>query len=193
MSIGTQTPLGGPITSELQQIGNRWGHFLTLGIILVILGTLAIIFSCIASMAVALTFGIVLAVSGLVQIVTSFWASRWSGFFIELLVGLLYLVAGIFLIRHLGAAIAALTLFMAFAYIIGGVMRIAFGITHRVVGSGWVLLNGILSLILGIWIWVQWPWDTFWVIGLFVGIDLIFLGWSWIMLGAAVKPAKAPM
>ena len=190
MSTIPETPLGDPIADELRQIGNRWGHFLALGIILIILGTLAIMFSFIASLAVALTFGILLAVGGVVQIVTSFWASRWGGFFLGLVLGLLYLVAGIFMVRHPISAIEAITLVMAFAYMVGGIMRIAFGATHRVVGAGWVLVNGIISLVLGIWIWVMWPWKTLWVPGLFVGIDLLFLGWSWVMLGAAVKPGQ---
>jgi uncharacterized membrane protein HdeD (DUF308 family) len=192
MSTLPETPLGDPIAAEMRQIGSRWGHLLVLGILLIILGTLAIMFSFIASLAVALMFGIVLAVSGLVQIVTSFWASQWRGFFLELLVGLLYLIAGVFMMRHPVATIAAITLVMAFGFMIGGVMRIAFGITHRVVGAGWVLVNGIISLILGIWLWVNWPWE-FWVVGLFAGIDLIFLGWTWVMLGAAVKPRPAQM
>jgi uncharacterized membrane protein HdeD (DUF308 family) len=191
MSSGLSAPLGGVFADEINQIGKRWGHFLVLGILLIILGMLAIAFSCVASLAVALTFGIMLVVGGLVQLATAFWARCWRGFFVELLLGLLYLLAGGFVIRHLVAAIATITLIMAFAYIIGGVMRIVFGITHRVVGGGWVLLNGIITLILGIWIWSLWPWESLAIPGLFVGIDLIFLGWSWVMLGLAVKPGHA--
>jgi uncharacterized membrane protein HdeD (DUF308 family) len=191
MSLGTETPLSDPITDELRMIGHRWGHFLVLGVVLIILGTLAIIFSCIASMAITLTFGILLLAGGLVQIVTSFWASKWSGFFLELFLGVLYLVAGGFMIRHPVAAAAGITLVLAVSFVAGGIMRIAFAIAHRGTGDGWVLLNGIITLILGIMIWSRWPWDSLWIIGLFVGIDLIFLGWTWVMLGSAVKPRPA--
>jgi uncharacterized membrane protein HdeD (DUF308 family) len=192
MASGLPVPLGGVFADEINRIGRRWGHFLALGIILIVLGILAIMFAFIAGMAVALTFGIVLLAGGLVQLATAFWAQGWRGFFVGLLLGLLYLLAGGFVIRHLVEALATITLVMAFAYIIGGAMRIAFGITHRVVGGGWILLNGVITLILGIWIWSLWPWESLVIPGLFVGIDLIFLGWSWVMLGFAVKPGRTP-
>src|SRR5262249_6060632 len=131
-----------------------------------------------------------LAVGGLVEIVSAFFAGAWRGFFLSLLLGILYLVAGVLIVRHPVAAAAGITLALALAYMVGGAMRIAFAITHRAVGTGWVLVNGIITLILGILIWSQWPWDSLMVVGLFVGIDLIFLGWSWVMLGVAVKPSR---
>jgi uncharacterized membrane protein HdeD (DUF308 family) len=192
MSMTGDQPMLGldPITEEIRCCGSRWGHFLAFGIILILLGTLAIMYSILASVVVALALGIMLAVEGVVEIGSAFWARGWRGFFVSLLLGLLYLIGGVLMITRPLAAIQAITLVLAVFYTMGGAMRIAFAITHRSVGGGWVLLNGVITLILGIWIWSAWPWDSLWVIGLFVGIDMIFLGWSWVMLSFAVKPSK---
>jgi uncharacterized membrane protein HdeD (DUF308 family) len=180
-----------PIAEEMRRIGSRWGHFLALGIVLIVLGTLMILNSLSATYAITLAAGILMAGAGLVEIVSAFFAGAWRGFFLSLLLGIFYLIAGLMVFRHPVAAVAGITLILALSYMAGGAMRIAFAVTHRTVGTGWVLLNGVITLILGIMIWNQWPWDSDWVIGLFVGIDLIFLGWSWVMLGAAVKPRPA--
>jgi uncharacterized membrane protein HdeD (DUF308 family) len=186
------TPLAGDAyADEIRQIGNRWGLFLVLGIILILVGTLAIMYSLFFTLALTFTLGILLAVGGLVQIVTSCWAGQWRGFFVQLILGILYLVAGALMIRHPVAAAAGITLVLAMSYMAGGIMRIAFAISHRTVGTGWVLINGIITVILGSMIWWQWPWDSLLVVGLFVGIDMIFLGWSWVMLALAVKPGRA--
>src|SRR5208283_4064181 len=102
--------------------------------------------------------------------------------------GSLYLAAGVLMINHPLRAAAAITLVLAVAYMAGGIMRIAFAVSHRTVGAGWVLVNGIVTLILGAMIAWNWPWDSLFVLGLFVGIDMLFLGWSWVMLALAVKP-----
>jgi len=190
MSMGTQTPLGDPITDEIRLIGNRWGHCLALGIMLIVLGTAAVLYSVFATLVVMGTLGIILVAGGLVQTLTSFWAGGWRGFFVQLILGILYAVAGTIMIRHPVAAASAITLVLALSYIAGGLMRLAFAVTHRTVGAGWILVNGLISLALGLMIWSQWPWDSFWVVGLFLGIDMIFLGWTWVMLGAAVRPSR---
>jgi uncharacterized membrane protein HdeD (DUF308 family) len=190
MALDTQTLGPDPIVEEMRQIGHRSGHFMVLGIILIVLGTLAILDQYLATFAIVTALGILLAVGGVVEIVGSFWAAQWRGFFLELLLGILYLVAGVLMIRHPVVAAMGFTFILAFALLAGGFMRIAFAITHRTVGTGWVLFNGIISVILGLMIWWQWPWDSLQIIGLFVGIDMIFLGWSWVMLGAAVRPGR---
>jgi uncharacterized membrane protein HdeD (DUF308 family) len=190
MALGTQTPLGDPIADEIRLIGSRWGHFFALGIMLVVVGTIAIMYSILATLVITETLGIILVAGGLVQTITSFWATEWRGFFVQLILGILYAVAGTIMIRHPGAAAEAITLVLALSYIAGGLMRLAFAVTHRTVGAGWILLNGVITFTLGLMIWSRWPWDSLMVIGLFLGIDLVFVGWSWVMLGIAVRPGR---
>jgi uncharacterized membrane protein HdeD (DUF308 family) len=70
---------------------------------------------------------------------------------------------------------------------VGGVFRIVGSLMYRFPQWGWVLFGGVLNLLLGILIWQQWPFSGFWVIGLFVGIDMIFNGWIWVMLALRLK------
>ena len=80
-----------------------------------------------------------------------------------------------------------MTLIIAIFLIISGIFRIVSALSERFTGWGWVLLNGGVSLLLGLLIYKQWPLSGLWVIGLFVGIDLIFNGWAWIMLSLAMR------
>lgn len=82
-----------------------------------------------------------------------------------------------------------LTLMIALFLMVGGIFRMIFAISERFSGWGWVLLNGAVSLMLGLLIYKQWPASGFWVIGTFLGIDLILNGWGWIMLALDARKA----
>jgi uncharacterized membrane protein HdeD (DUF308 family) len=75
---------------------------------------------------------------------------------------------------------------------LGGLFRILTAVAARFHHWVWVLLNGVISLVLGLMIWRQWPVSGLWVIGLFIGIDMIFYGWSLIMLALAVRGLPQP-
>jgi uncharacterized membrane protein HdeD (DUF308 family) len=158
---------------------------------MIALGTFAIGWACTATITVAATwlFGILLLASGIGEIINSFWAGRWRGMLLHLLVGALYTVAGIIIIDQPVEAAISLTLIIAIFLIVGGVFRMVFAISERFQGWGWVLLNGAVSLMLGMLIYRQWPLSGLWVIGLFVGIDLIFNGLGWVMLATGLKRA----
>ncbi len=80
---------------------------------------------------------------------------------------------------------------IAAALFIGGLFRIAITVTVRFHGWVWALLNGVISVALGVMIWRDWPESAFWVIGLFVGIDMLFAGWAWVMTALAVRDVAA--
>ena len=79
------------------------------------------------------------------------------------------------------------TLMLAAAFVVGGVFRIVTAVSHRFHGWVWVLINGVITLVLGILIWQDWPASAIWVIGLFVGIDMVFAGMSWVMTALTVR------
>jgi uncharacterized membrane protein HdeD (DUF308 family) len=89
------------------------------------------------------------------------------------------------------AAAVGLTLLVAACLLVGGILRIVLSVAERFDGWRWLLLNGIISLLLGLSIWRQWPLSGQWVIGLFVGIEILFSGLSWLMLGLAVRATRA--
>jgi uncharacterized membrane protein HdeD (DUF308 family) len=101
--------------------------------------------------------------------------------------GVLYVVLGLLFVRQPIQAAEALTLLLACTLMVSGVFRIVGSLMHRFHQWGWILLGGVINLALGIMIWLQWPFSGFWVIGLFVGIDMLFSGWTWIMLALRLK------
>jgi uncharacterized membrane protein HdeD (DUF308 family) len=172
---------------ELEAIRGNWGWILALGIILIVVGTLAIAMPLAASLGSALAFGALFLVGGIAQLVGAFWTRDWSGFFLTLLMGVVYVVLGVMFLRHPGEALMAMSLFLACALMISGLFRIIGSLMYRFPYWGWTLLGGVISLLLGIYIYAMWPLDSFFVIGLFVGIDMIFTGWTWVALALAVK------
>jgi uncharacterized membrane protein HdeD (DUF308 family) len=177
---------------ELEAIRGNWGWLLALGIILIVVGTSAVAAPWVASLASAVAFGVLLLMGGIAQLVGAFWTRDWSGFFLSLLIGVLYVVLGLFFLRDPGNALLAMTLLLACVLMVGGLFRVIGSLMFRIPHWGWTLAGGVINLLLGIYIYSQWPLDSIVVIGLFVGIDLIFTGWTWVMLALAVRSRPLP-
>jgi uncharacterized membrane protein HdeD (DUF308 family) len=171
----------------LDALQGNWMWFLILGIALVVIGVIAIGSAVAATFATVVVFGVLLILGGLAEIVGAFWSRRWSGFFINLLSGVLELVVGLLFVRDPGNAALAMTLLLACFLLVGGIFRMAASFSVRYRSWIWPFLGGLIDLLLGLMIWAQWPFSGLWVIGLFVGISLIFRGWTWIMLALALK------
>ncbi len=174
---------------ELRGLRNSWLWFLILGIAMVVVGMFAISYACIVEVTVGVTwlFGFILLACGIAEVINSFYAGRWSGTLVHLLIGILYAIVGLMVVDQPETAAIQLTLIIAIFLVLSGIFRIVFSISERFTGWGWVLLNGAVTLFLGILIYKQWPDSGLWVIGLFVGIDLIFNGWAWIMLALGLR------
>ncbi len=172
---------------ELVAIRGQWAWLLALGIVLVVVGTIAIGMPLLTTLATALTIGVLLLLGGVAQLVGAFWTRDWSGFFLMLLMGVLYIVLGLLFVRQPIQAAEALTLLLACTLMVSGVFRIAGSLMHQFSQWGWIFFGGVLNVALGVMIWLQWPFSGFWVIGLFVGIDMLFSGWTWIMLALRLK------
>jgi uncharacterized membrane protein HdeD (DUF308 family) len=177
----------GSVRHELERLQADWKWFLLLGICLVVLGTIALGASLIVGLATVVLFGVLLLVGGVAQVISSFWAGRWSGFLVHLLIGVFYVVVGMLIVDAPAEALATLTLLIAAFLIVGGIFRIAGALSLRFNNWGWVLLNGIVTLLLGILIYRQWPASAEFAIGLFIGIEMIFNGWTWVALSLGLK------
>ncbi|QEG34970.1 HdeD family acid-resistance protein [Bythopirellula goksoeyrii] len=177
---------------ELHQLREHWWAFLALGIALIVIGSICIIHPCVASVASVVLFGFLLLGGGIAQILSSFLAARWSGTLMHLFVGVLYGIVGFMIIDAPAENTLLLTKILAIFLMVVGLIDILSSLMQRFHGWGWVLLNGGVTFLLGLLINRQWPSSALWVIGLFIGIEMIFNGWSWIMLGLGIKPhAKA--
>jgi len=183
------TPRFSTPLEELQALRNHWIWFFLLGLAMVVFGTAAISWACIATITVAATwlFGFLLLAGGISEIIHSFWAGRWSGMLVHLLIGVLYTVVGFMIIEQPEGSALQLTLIISLFLIVSGIFRIVISISERFAGWPWVLLNGGVTLLLGLLIYKQWPASGLWVIGLFVGIEMIFNGWAWIMLALTLR------
>jgi uncharacterized membrane protein HdeD (DUF308 family) len=172
----------------LEEVKRNWGSFMTLGVVLMVLGVVAICFSVIATLASVVAFGWLLVISGVAQAIHALWRERkWSGFFLDLFVGVLSFVVGFMLVANPLAGAKTLTLLIAMFLFIGGVERIIVALRSHFHHRGWLFLNGVIDIVLGIMIWREWPYSGLWAIGLFVGIDMLFNGWSLLMGGIAAR------
>jgi uncharacterized membrane protein HdeD (DUF308 family) len=134
--------------------------------------------------------GWLMVMAGVLQTAHGFSSKAWGGFFIELLAGLLYAVVGLLIVTHPAAAAVELTLIIAVLLILGGMFRTAVAIAVRLPNSIWLLIHGAVNILLGMAIIMGWPASGLWVIGTFIGIDMIFNGWTLVMLSFALRPAQ---
>jgi uncharacterized membrane protein HdeD (DUF308 family) len=187
MSTDIERPFAIELRHGLSALRANWLWFVLLGIALVVLGTIALGAVVLASLAAAIAIGVLILISGVAEIVGAFWIRGWSGFFLHLLAGVLSIVVGFLFLARPGAALVALTLLVASLLMVGGIFKIVAAVTYQFAAWGWPLVSGIIDLILGILILMEWPASALWVIGLFVGISMIFRGFNWIGLGLALR------
>jgi uncharacterized membrane protein HdeD (DUF308 family) len=176
-----------PTMVGADELQKKWGWFLALGIVLIIGGAVALGSAFLTTVFSVVFLGWLMIAGGILQAVHAFGCKRWSGFFIDLLTGLLYVVVGFMCVANPGATAVTLTLLMAMFLIFGGIFRVVIALITRYQNWGWLLLHGAVNLLLGIFIWRQWPLSGLWVIGLFVGIDMMINGWTLVMLGLMAK------
>jgi uncharacterized membrane protein HdeD (DUF308 family) len=167
----------------------HWGWFMIWGLVMAALGVFAISATVLTTLITVIMLGILLLVGGAVVIIDAFtfWRGKNKGFFLHVLMGIVYLLAGAILIKNPIEGSISITLFLGIFYIILGVSRIAYSLSMRMLSWGWSLFNGIITLLLGILIIANWPASSLFIIGLFVGIDLIFCGWAYFMVALAAR------
>jgi len=127
------------------------------------------------------------------KFITAFWAGKWSGVLVQLLIGILYLVAGLTIADHVGESTLFLTKDRAALFIISGIFRATGALVVRFPHWGWTLLNGVVTMMLGVIIFRHYPEAALWLIGTLVGVDLLFQGWSWIALSLAIHKLPDPV
>lgn len=190
MAQDPDTPLGIFATAG-EELRRNWGWLLALGILLVILGIIALVDSVSVTVISMLFFGWVLLVAGIIEAVQAFRHRRAGHFFLHALNAVLSIIVGLMLVRHPLAGALVITLLLAAYFTVAGIFRIVAALSVRVRGWGWALADGIITLVLGILVWTQWPVSGLWIIGLFIGIDLIVVGWSEVMLALAARSLRS--
>jgi uncharacterized membrane protein HdeD (DUF308 family) len=190
MSSMTGAPKSSIAVSKLEPLRAKSGWIVALGIIYVIAGFVALGSVVLATVATVFVVGIMMLIAGVAEVVNSFQIKTWGGFLLWLLLGMLYIVAGFVTFENPLFAAALLTLFLGFSLVASGIMRIVLAFNMR---EGmpwiWVALSGAVTLLLGLVILVHWPISGLYILGLFLGIDLVFAGMSWISVGLGLRRA----
>jgi uncharacterized membrane protein HdeD (DUF308 family) len=161
---------------------------LSLGIVMVILGVIGLGMTVLFNEIVVMYFGFLLLFGSGVQLMQAFRAEAWKGRVWHVLIALVYIVGGIIAVTEPVIAGMTLALLIAWTLIVIGVLRLVMALQMRgAAGWLWTLLGGALSVVLGVMIINEWPQSGLWVIGLFVAIEILFAGWSQIMIALAAK------
>ena len=178
------------LCAEFRHLRAAWWWLLLFGVLLAACGTAALVvpmFTIATSFVAVVVLGVALMVAGLAAIITSFWMGKWSGTLLQLLVGILYLVVGFAITDTPGKSVVAMTALLAAFFIVVGLFRIVASLIVRFPHWGWALLNGVITLMLGLVIYRHFPQSSLWVIGILVGVEMLFHGWTWIMLSLAIR------
>jgi uncharacterized membrane protein HdeD (DUF308 family) len=168
------------------------GFSIFIGIMLVILGILAIGSPLMAGIAVAYLVGTFVLVGGILQTAFAFRAKSWGWGILTFLLGALTVALGIVMIADPLWNLGLLTIFLAVYFFVDGAVEIVHAFQVRPIGGwGWMLFSGIVAVLLAIMIWRQWPLSGAWAIGILVGVKILFNGWAMIALGMAARGAVA--
>lgn len=185
-----QTACATALGRELGHLKSTWWCFFLLGILLATCGTVALVFpqlTILTNFAAVVVLGAVLLVGGVATIITSFWAGKWSGTLLQLLVGILYIMAGFVITEQPLKAAVTLTFFLAAFFIVVGAFRTVAAFVMRFPHWGWAALNGVITFLIGVIIFRHFPDAPLWVIGVLVGVEMLFYGWTWIMMALALR------
>ena len=162
------------------------------GVLLILFGMLAIGSPFLAAVAVSVVVAWLIILAGAVHLVLAFHAHGAGSLIWKLLVGIAYLFFGVYLIMHPLLGVASLTLVLASLFLIEGILDIILFFKMRSTrGSSWVLIDGIITLLLGLLIYIHWPSSSIWAIGTLVGVSMIISGITRVMLSLAARKATA--
>jgi uncharacterized membrane protein HdeD (DUF308 family) len=192
MTISSDTPHYLRTGTDLAPLRAKWGWIVALGVVYVIAGFIALTSVAMATVASVLVVGVMMIVAGIAELINAFQIKTWGKFLVWALLGVLYIVAGFVTFENPLLAAALLTLFLGAALFASGIVRIFLAFSmKREMPWIWVALSGVITLLLGLIILAHWPVNTVYILGMFLGIDLIFAGAGWIGLGFGLHRVPA--
>jgi uncharacterized membrane protein HdeD (DUF308 family) len=173
------------------ELRRNWGWFVVLGILLIVVGFFALSYSLLATLTTVIFFGCLLFGTGIMEAASIFFVRKWNGYFLHLLMGILDIVVGLTIVSRPAEAAVTLTMIIAAFFVVGGIYRIFSAVTLQFPHWGFAAFSGLVSLLLGVMLWSEWPVSGFWFIGMCIGIDLVFRGASWVSLGLRLRQLPA--
>ncbi|WP_019504128.1 HdeD family acid-resistance protein [Pleurocapsa sp. PCC 7319] len=177
-----------PDLKTRKEIRQKAGWGIALGIVLIILGSLAIALPLATAITFSLLFGWLFIFGAIDQIIYAFLTRSLGSFIWKLLLGVLYLISGIVVLFSPGVAAIAFSLILGISILTQSVLQViaAFQIRPQQ-GWGWTLFSGIAGIILGILIWSEWPIGAVWLLGVWFGCNLLFDGMGVVMVSSMIR------
>ncbi len=164
------------------------GWYIAAAVLFILLGIFAIIEPGVAGLGVTLLVGWLLVIGAVFHFIAAFKGGGAKQVIFQVLIGIVYAIGGIYFLTHTIMATGTLTLLLAGIILAEGVIEVISYFRMRGEGaSGWLLVNGIITLALGALIWFHWPSSTVWAIGTLVGVNLLMTGMTRLMFGMAVR------
>jgi len=181
-------PRAGSDTAPLRA---KWGWIVALGVVYLIAGFIALGSVAMATVASVLIVGVMMIIAGVAEVISAFQIKSWGKFLLWVLLGLLYVVAGFVTFQNPLLAAVLLTLVLGASLVASGIMRIILAFSmKRETPWIWVALSGVITVLLGVLILARWPVSSLYILGLFLGIDLIMAGASWVGIGLGLRRAR---
>jgi uncharacterized membrane protein HdeD (DUF308 family) len=182
--FGRPTELG----QGTEALRAKWGWIVALGVIYLLVGLLALYSVVTATIASVFVVGIMMLIAGVAEVINAFQVKSWGKFFLWVILGVLYIVAGFVTFENPLLVAALLTLVLGAALTASGIMRIILAFNMKE-GTPWiaVVFSGVITFLLGVIILAHWPVSSLYILGLLLGIDLVFAGVGWIGLGIGLK------
>jgi uncharacterized membrane protein HdeD (DUF308 family) len=181
--------------TDLAPLRAKWGWIVALGVVYVLAGFIALGSVVTATVASVFIVGIMMIIAGAAELINAFQIKSWGKFLIWALLGVLYIVAGFVTFENPLFAAVLLTLLLGASLVASGIVRLflAFNMKRETPWI-WVALSAVITLLLGVLILARWPINSVYILGLFLGIDLIMAGAGWIGLGLGLHrvPASRP-
>lgn len=158
------------------ELRRYWAWYVALGVAVSALGVLALSSSTMAAFIAVRLFGWALLAAGVLEVGHGLWEERWRGLSLFLVSGIFYVVVGTAVLVNPGRSAIALALVVAVFLVVQGALRVVISLAHRDSGWGFTLFHGVVSLALGVLVWRGWPVSGTWVLGVFIGIELLLTG-----------------
>jgi uncharacterized membrane protein HdeD (DUF308 family) len=191
MTSTSDTARSPQASSDTAPLRAKWGWIVALGVIYLIAGFIALGSVAMATVVSVLVVGIMMIVSGVAEVISAFQIKSWGKFLLWALLGVLYIIAGFVTFQNPLLAAVLLTLILGASLVVSGITRIILAFSmKRETPWIWVALSGVITLLLGVLILLRWPVSSLYILGLFLGIDLIMAGAGWIGLGFGLRRAR---
>ena len=186
--IQMSNPMASAGVTAYRRPRTHWGWFVTLGILMILLGAFAWYDIIGLTLTGTIFIGAALLVGGVFQVVHAFIDRSWGGFLLQVLAGILYCLGGLLIMREPVDGSFVITLGLAIVMIVAGCFRMVLAIRHwHLAGAGLLLLGGLVSIGAGIALYITLPWSSLWVLGTLIAIELIMHGAGWLEFGLGLR------